>query len=914
MLTWAGVLVSSRSPQAAKAVKEAATTADQLVRDEPRFVGRDAELRRAIDLAHARPGLLVVAGAPKVGTSRFAAELAAALGADGALAVRLRGGGTVTDRLSAGLVAADLRPEPVQASRLRPFVAIANDIDAAQEAVAAIGDSLVGTPGLLIATAHEDTDGAGTQLDPLDEDAMLSIAREVAECDAHTLAEGLHLAGGRPGVLIPVLRANRTREPDAPIRLPALLMRDVEKALRHLTPVGRDIASWTAVIRGEVTVGELVPVTGRHADGLEPLLDELIAQGILREVSGPGPVRFAFVDPFLAEAVYQQIPSSDRRRRNGAVLAARRAAGNGPEELVRFAVGSARARDVIGTSLRAAALARGAGDAKRAREHATRAIAWSEADGDAASLLDAQLEEGLAMATLGEWGPAGEILEAVTHEQRRRGNVAGTLSATTEWARLRWYAGDYSAAVSLLAVPELIGGEPLPERAEALDLAAMFAVQSGRNSEAILWAQRSRDEARACGATLTLTRTLSTLGLARVHATGSPDGIEDIRESFREAAALGNHRQQVVALNNQAVALNALGMPLAAVDRAHEGLAIAAERGVAELDAPLNHNLAEALAGCGRLREASQAAQKAEAAFAALGPRVSHTDVTHAWLEAAVGNIDASLAAFAEIGRTTDIDGMTIEDVGPLAAAHITVARLANEIEKSRDAARHALALWRETEDRADSIILLAAAAAALPADEAREVLDELRVSATAGSPGAQAFVLYVTACHASTPGEAVSGYREASEAFAATGLRWWAALSLLHAGELSGADGAEDLQVARNHFREMEAPGWRARCEAGLRAIGHRFVTPSPNTPDAALSQREREVLLELGQGMSNKEIGQRLFISEKTVGHHLGRVFAKLGVSGRTAAVTAARDRGLLDELTTDAPDVPSTRRDLL
>ncbi|WNV82062.1 response regulator transcription factor [Umezawaea sp. Da 62-37] len=62
------------------------------------------------------------------------------------------------------------------------------------------------------------------------------------------------------------------------------------------------------------------------------------------------------------------------------------------------------------------------------------------------------------------------------------------------------------------------------------------------------------------------------------------------------------------------------------------------------------------------------------------------------------------------------------------------------------------------------------------------------------------------------------------------------------------------------------------------------------------ALSAREIEVLRLVGRGLSNAEIGRELFIGEATVKTHLLRVFGKLGVSDRTAAVTTAMERGVL------------------
>lgn len=62
------------------------------------------------------------------------------------------------------------------------------------------------------------------------------------------------------------------------------------------------------------------------------------------------------------------------------------------------------------------------------------------------------------------------------------------------------------------------------------------------------------------------------------------------------------------------------------------------------------------------------------------------------------------------------------------------------------------------------------------------------------------------------------------------------------------------------------------------------------------ALSARELEVLTLVARGASNKEIARAMYLSEATVKSHLLHLFAKLAVSDRTAAVTAALERGLL------------------
>lgn len=68
------------------------------------------------------------------------------------------------------------------------------------------------------------------------------------------------------------------------------------------------------------------------------------------------------------------------------------------------------------------------------------------------------------------------------------------------------------------------------------------------------------------------------------------------------------------------------------------------------------------------------------------------------------------------------------------------------------------------------------------------------------------------------------------------------------------------------------------------------------PATP--ALTPREIEVLGLVSRGLSNVEIGRTLYIGEATVKTHLLRIFGKLGVSDRTAAVTAALARGIIPQ----------------
>ncbi len=62
-----------------------------------------------------------------------------------------------------------------------------------------------------------------------------------------------------------------------------------------------------------------------------------------------------------------------------------------------------------------------------------------------------------------------------------------------------------------------------------------------------------------------------------------------------------------------------------------------------------------------------------------------------------------------------------------------------------------------------------------------------------------------------------------------------------------------------------------------------------------ATLTPRERDVIALIAEGLTNKQIADRLFVSEATVGHHLGSIFNKLGVANRLQLVVYAYKHGL-------------------
>jgi DNA-binding CsgD family transcriptional regulator len=130
---------------------------------------------------------------------------------------------------------------------------------------------------------------------------------------------------------------------------------------------------------------------------------------------------------------------------------------------------------------------------------------------------------------------------------------------------------------------------------------------------------------------------------------------------------------------------------------------------------------------------------------------------------------------------------------------------------------------------------------------------------------------------------------RQAQHAAAAPGGRETAAAAARAARELATSLGAEPL------LAQIDALARSARLLSVVPSDEPGTIQPGPAAP--GLTARETDVLRLVAEGLSNGQIGARLYITTKTVSVHVSNILAKLGVSSRTeAAAVAHRDR-LLD-----------------
>lgn len=100
--------------------------------------------------------------------------------------------------------------------------------------------------------------------------------------------------------------------------------------------------------------------------------------------------------------------------------------------------------------------------------------------------------------------------------------------------------------------------------------------------------------------------------------------------------------------------------------------------------------------------------------------------------------------------------------------------------------------------------------------------------------------------------------------------------------------DARAELRRAHEMFESMGAQGFAARARRELLATGETVRARTPETIDE-LTAQETQIAQLARDGLSNPEIGARLFISPRTVQYHLRKVFAKLEISSRTELIRA-------------------------
>ena len=98
---------------------------------------------------------------------------------------------------------------------------------------------------------------------------------------------------------------------------------------------------------------------------------------------------------------------------------------------------------------------------------------------------------------------------------------------------------------------------------------------------------------------------------------------------------------------------------------------------------------------------------------------------------------------------------------------------------------------------------------------------------------------------------------------------------------------------VGRERFEDLWEEGSRLSAEEAVSyACRRRGPSDRPSDGWSALTNIERDVVALVSEGLTNAEVAERLFISPRTVGNYLSRIYARLGLRSRTQLVSLARE----------------------
>ena len=376
--------------------------------------------------------------------------------------------------------------------------------------------------------------------------------------------------------------------------------------------------------------------------------------------------------------------------------------------------------------------------------------------------------------------------------------------------------------------------------------------------------------------------TLSYLGASLVHGDRVEEGMVLLDEAL--AAVAGGEVENFIIVEEIFCQLFSACEHAHDVRRAEQwirvGEQIAERRRLPAVSAYCRTHYGGILTSAGRWREADLALTEAVRLWA-LGQRTLRAGalVRLAELRVRQGRYDEAAGL---------LEGVTdSEAVRPLAALHL-----------ARGEAPLALDLLEHTVDRTDPgsstcipLLALLVDAQLACGEDAHATIEALAACADTHPSPYHAAVVALARGRAGD-GDPRTWLRHAVEGFSQAELPLEASLCRL---ELARAHGLANPEVAVNEaraalrtFEMLEAARYADAAAAVLRQLGEKVASPRPS--GQVLSKRELEVLELLGQGLSNPEISERLFISRKTVEHHVGNILAKLGLRNRAEAAAYA------------------------
>ncbi len=741
--------------------------------------------------------------------------------------------------------------------------------------------------------------------------ALLSALVDRAEGNAYYAEELLAASSGSSGVL--------------PSGLAALLLARVARVSDAAQQVLR-----AAAVAGRRANDQLVLA----ASGLDDAgYEEAVREAVARQLLVPdGPDGYRFRHALLREAVYGDLLPGERTRLHGrftALLA------DVPGAAAELAYHSLTGHDVTGAlaaSVRAGEEAERIGAPAEAHRHYDQALELWDRVADAARLAGTNrgelgLKSALAAAASGDVPRAIQLLRHV-----RAAALAG--DATAEFRartgeRLAYYLLQSDepgwAPEALQVIKETVeqtpAGPPSPVRARAMATSAMAWMASGDSAAAVEWAERALTEAARSGADWIGADILVTLGMISSREGNAEEAISLFAAAHTQAADTRMFGVELRAAYHLAAARLARGDLAGASAAARAGVSRAEAEGLglAPYGWDVQHLLFQAHYADGDWDRAEELARNfpvwvtkqpeavlsAMALFIDVGRGNAVADERRTWLEPFWDDVFVAYIARGLLAEQAYWRGDMETALAEAEAALSADARWG----RSPAAIRVAAVALSARADRAfvarkagiTTAVAAEEAAGALLLDVAREAARyPARPKSVLGPEGrgwlARAEAEYQRLIGLNTPAGWEKTLAEFGPGYVYETARTQWRLAEALAGSGRPREAADVCRAASATAAELRAEPLRAALDdlarrLGLDAGGSRDAVRDGASSVAALTRREREVLRLMSRGLSNRQIGEELFITRKTASVHVSNILAKLGAATRTEAAAIAR-----------------------